>query len=244
MEAGKITKDVISKTVIFRIHLIRIIFLFIMNDQSSKRSIIKYINRKAVDEIVQKGNIIYGITTGFGKFSDVLIQKEHVKDLQHKLIHSHACGVGEMFPEVVSRAMLILRANALLKGYSGVRPVVIETLLELINHQIHPIVPSQGSLGASGDLAPLSHLALVLMGEGEVIYNGKKEAVHFALSAAKIKPITLEAKEGNNGEKVISGGNFHGQPIALAMDFLKIAIAEIASISERRIERLVNPQAP
>jgi histidine ammonia-lyase len=324
-------------------------------------------SRDAVDRIVSEQKVVYGINTGFGKFSDVLIDKEHVRDLQLNLIRSHACGVGEPFPEIVSRAMLLLRANALLKGYSGARPVVIERLLELLNKDVIPVIPQQGSLGASGDLAPLSHQALVLVGEGEVFYKGTRMEAAEALQQEGICPLTLEAKEGlalingtqamtamgvvgyleaeqlafeseliasmtmeglngimdafaeevhiargyqqqidtakrireylcdsllttvqgelrvqdayslrcipqvhgaswqaldyvkekleieinaatdnplifNDGEKVISGGNFHGQPIALAMDFMKIAVAELANISERRIERLVNPQ--
>lgn len=324
-------------------------------------------SRKAVEEIVANKNVVYGINTGFGKFSDVLIAADDVEELQWNLIHSHACGVGEPFPEEVSRAILLLRANALLKGYSGVRPIVIERLLDLLNAKIHPVIPQQGSLGASGDLAPLSHLALALLGEGEVFYRGKRVPAIEALSTEGIAPITLKAKEGlalingtqamtamgvvvyleaeqlayeseaiaamtieglrgiidafdehvhlvrgyrqqvevaarirdylagsklttrqgelrvqdayslrcipqvhgaswqvldyvkekleieinaatdnplifEGGAKVISGGNFHGQPIAFAMDFMKIAIAELANISERRIERLVNPQ--
>ncbi|SDI90041.1 histidine ammonia-lyase [Natribacillus halophilus] len=324
-------------------------------------------SRKAVEKIVAEGKIVYGINTGFGKFSDVLIEKEDVAELQRNLIHSHACGVGEPFPEVASRAMLILRTNALLKGYSGVRPLLIEKLVDLINAHIHPVIPQQGSLGASGDLAPLAHLALTLMGEGEVFYKKERVPAANALEEERIEPISLTAKEGlalingtqamtamgvvtyleaeniayyadlvsavtmeglrgiidafdadihlargyqeqidvaarirqylkdsrlttkqgelrvqdaysircipqvhgatwqtlgyvkdkleiemnaatdnplifDQGEKVISGGNFHGQPIALAMDFLKVAIAEIANISERRVERLVNPQ--
>lgn len=324
-------------------------------------------SREAVEKIVSEHKVVYGINTGFGKFSDVLINKEYVRDLQLNLIRSHACGVGEPFPEIVSKAMVLLRANALLKGYSGVRPIVIEKLLELVNTEIIPVIPQQGSLGASGDLAPLSHLALVLIGEGEVFYKGNRMESIQALQMEGILPITLEAKEGlalingtqamtamgivsyleaeqlayeseliaamtieglngiidafaeevhiargyqqqiesaarirqylcdslltsvqgeyrvqdaysircipqvhgaswqaldyvkekleiemnaatdnplifDNGEKVISGGNFHGQPIAFAMDFMKIAVAELANISERRIERLVNPQ--
>lgn len=324
-------------------------------------------SRIAVEKIVAEGRIVYGITTGFGKFSDVFIGKEDVEELQLNLIRSHACGIGDPFPEVVSRAMVLLRANALLKGYSGVRAVVIERLLDLLNANIHPVIPQQGSLGASGDLAPLSHLALVLIGEGEVFYKNEIVPSIDALTKEGIFPITLMAKEGlalingtqamtamgvvayleaeklayqseviasmtieglhgiidafdedihlargykeqvevakrirtyladsqlttrqgeirvqdaysircipqvhgatwqtldyvkekleiemnaatdnplifDNGEKVLSGGNFHGQPIAFAMDFLAIAMAELANISERRIERLVNPQ--
>ena len=324
-------------------------------------------SRLAVENIVAAGEVVYGITTGFGKFSDVLIRKEDTEELQLNLIHSHACGVGESFPEIVSRAMLLLRANALLKGFSGVRKAVIEMLLKLLNTGIHPVIPQQGSLGASGDLVPLAHLALVLIGEGEVYYRGKRCQTREVFEAEDIVPIVLQAKEGlalingtqamtamgavaymeseklayqaemiaaltmeglngiidafdediqiargypeqvdvagrmrsilkesqlvtrqgelrvqdayslrcipqvfcatwqalgyvkekleieinaatdnplifDNGCKVISGGNFHGQPIAFAMDFLKIAVAELANISERRIERLVNPQ--
>lgn len=324
-------------------------------------------SRKAVEDIVANRKVVYGINTGFGKFSDVLIEADDVEELQWNLIQSHACGVGEPFPEIVSRAMLLLRANALLKGYSGVRPVVIERLLQLLNAKIHPVIPQQGSLGASGDLAPLSHLVLVLLGEGEVFYRGQRVQAIEALSKEGIVPITLKAKEGlalingtqamtavgvagyleaeqlaheseliaamtieglrgiidafderihlargykqqvevaarirdyladsklttrqgelrvqdayslrcipqvhgaswqaldyvkekleiemnaatdnplifEDGAHVISGGNFHGQPIALAMDFMKTAVAELANISERRIERLVNPQ--
>ncbi|WP_223700517.1 histidine ammonia-lyase [Sutcliffiella deserti] len=324
-------------------------------------------SRAAVENIVLEGQVIYGITTGFGKFSDVLIPVEETEILQRHLIHSHACGVGEPFSETISKAMLVLRANALLKGYSGVRPIIIERLLEYVNEGIYPVVPQQGSLGASGDLAPLSHLALTLLGEGEVFYRGDLVSTGVVLDKKGISPIELKAKEGlalingtqamtavgvvayleaekiayqaesiaaltfeglegvidaldedihlvrgypeqvavarrvrkllegsrlvtkqgekrvqdayslrcvpqvhgaswqvlgyvrekleieinaatdnplifGEGEKVISGGNFHGQPIAFAMDFLKLGMAELANISERRIERLVNPQ--
>ncbi len=324
-------------------------------------------SRLAVENIVEKGEPVYGITTGFGKLSDVFISKKDTEELQLNLIRSHACGVGKPFPEIVSRGMLLLRANALLKGFSGVRRAVIEALLKFLNAEIHPVIPQQGSLGASGDLVPLAHQALALLGEGEVFYKGKRCPAKEALASECIEPIVLQAKEGlalingtqamtsmgavayieaeklanqaeliaaitieglngiidvfdediqivrgykeqtdvakrmrkilagsklvtrqgelrvqdayslrcipqvfgasrqamayvkekleieinaatdnplifDGGEKVISCGNFHGQPIALAMDFLKIAVAELASISERRIERLVNPQ--
>jgi len=323
-------------------------------------------SRFSVDEIVSKKKTIYGITTGFGKFSDVMIAEKDVNDLQLNLIRSHACGVGDPFPEVVSRAMVLLRLNALLKGFSGVRVEIIKQLQTLLNERIHPVVPQQGSLGASGDLAPLSHLALVLIGEGQVHFEGQIYEANFVLKEKGIQPISLKAKEGlalingtqamtaqgvinwiesmrlfyqsemiaamtieglegiidafhpviheargyvqqtevaarmcellkesklitsqgekrvqdayslrcipqvhgatlqaldyvkekleieinaatdnplifNGGQMVISGGNFHGQPIAFAMDFMKIAMAELANISERRIERLVNP---
>ncbi|MFL6518070.1 MAG: aromatic amino acid lyase, partial [Bacillus sp. (in: firmicutes)] len=153
-------------------------------------------SREAVERIVAESKVVYGITTGFGKFSDVLIDKNYVQDLQLNLIRSHACGIGEPFPEIVSKAMVLLRANALLKGFSGVRPIVIEKLLELVNKDIIPVIPQQGSLGASGDLAPLSHLALVLIGEGEVFYKGQRMESFDALQHEGILPLTLEAKEG------------------------------------------------
>ena len=324
-------------------------------------------SRAAVERIVSNGETVYGINTGFGKFSDVRIHDKDVDDLQLHLIRSHACGVGEYFPQIVSKAMVVLRLNALLKGFSGVRPCVVERLCELANEDIIPVIPSQGSLGASGDLAPLSHLALVLVGEGEVHYQGQMRPTDEVYSELGYEPLTLKAKEGlalingtqamtamgvinyieaerlilqsdwiasmtleslegiidafhpaiheargypeqmevaqriraltqdsklithqgekrvqdayslrcipqvhgasrqslayikekleiemnaatdnplifDDGETVVSGGNFHGQPIALAMDFLKIAVAEMANISERRVERLVNPQ--
>lgn len=325
-------------------------------------------SRKAVERIIKEKKNIYGINTGFGKFSDVIIDETDVQELQLNLIRSHACGVGNPFPEIVSRAMMVLRLNALIKGYSGVREELVRTLEALINHHIHPVIPEQGSLGASGDLAPLAHLALVLIGEGYVHgENETKVESYVALQKNNIQPIVLHAKEGlalingtqamtaqgsinylearklafdsewiaamtmeglegiidafhphiheargfqeqmdvaermrgllegsslithqgekrmqdayslrcipqvhgaswqslnyvkekleieanaatdnplifDDGDLVVSGGNFHGQPIALAMDFMKIGVAELANISERRIERLVNPQ--
>ncbi len=324
-------------------------------------------SRQMVEQLVEKGRTIYGITTGFGKFSDTVIDREQSTALQLNLIKSHACGVGEPLSEATVRGMLLLRANALVKGYSGVRPETVQALLELLNRQIHPIIPSQGSLGASGDLAPLAHMILPLLGLGEVTWNHQRLSAKQALAKAKLKPIQLEAKEGlalingtqmmtsltanailaahqlllaadiiaamtidalrgiphafhpllhhvrghqgqittaanlrtllkgskqttQPGEKrvqdayslrcipqvhgaskdayhyvrkvievelnaatdnpllfpdqqeVISGGNFHGQPIALAADFLAMALSEIGNISERRTERLVNPQ--
>src|SRR5699024_149934 len=325
-------------------------------------------SRQSVDNIIKGTESIYGINTGFGKFSNVKIAEENVEQLQVNLIRSHACGVGDPFEPMVSKAMMVLRLNALLKGYSGVRLEVVELLKELINKNIIPVVPQQGSLGASGDLAPLAHLALVLIGEGRV-FDEAGEIVDClpVLEAAGIEPITLQAKEGlalingtqtmtamgvvnyleaeklaldaewiagmtfeslegvvdafapethkvrgypqqsdvaarmldwldgsklttrqgekrvqaayslrcipqvhgaswqvldyvkekltieinaatdnplifDGGKTVISGGNFHGQPIAFAMDFLKLAVAELANIAERRVERLVNVQ--
>ncbi|WP_431027724.1 histidine ammonia-lyase [Lysinibacillus sp. LZ02] len=322
-------------------------------------------SRARVEKIVQRDETVYGINTGFGKLSDVKIDEREVNRLQLNLIRSHACAFGEPFSEVVSRAMMVLRLNALLKGYSGIRLEVLERLEWMINEQIHPVIFQQGSLGASGDLAPLSHLVLALIGEGDVFHHGHRYAAKAIFEKFQLVPIELRAKEGlalingtqamtaqgivnyieaekltyesewiaamtlqglrgiidafhpavhaargfveqsdvasrmrdwlagsklvtKQGElrtqdpyslrcipqihgaswqvlayvkekleiemnaatdnpllfedgTVISGGNFHGQPIAFAMDFLKLALAELANVSERRIERLVNP---
>ncbi len=324
-------------------------------------------SRAAVEKIVREDRTVYGINTGFGKFSDVKIDEKDTKALQLHLIRSHSCGVGEPFPENVSRAMVVLRLNALLKGFSGIRAEVLERFAYMVNNRIHPVIPQQGSLGASGDLAPLSHLALVVIGEGFVWQNGEQVPAEGVWKEHGLEPIVLEAKEGlalingtqamtaqgvvnyleaeslaynsewiaamtmeslhaitdafhpaiheargypeqvdvaarmldwlegshlttiqgekrvqdaysircipqvhgaswqvlgyvkekleiemnaatdnplifDDGDTVVSGGNFHGQPIAFAMDFLKLGVAELANISERRIERLVNPQ--
>ncbi|XMB85504.1 histidine ammonia-lyase [Mycoplasmatota bacterium WC44] len=324
------------------------------------------LSRQAVDKIVSENRVVYGITTGFGLFCDVLIEPEKTGELQVNLIRSHAVGVGEPFDNDITKLMLVLRANALLKGHSGVRLEVIEQLIRFVNMDIYPVVPSQGSLGASGDLAPLSHLALPLTGEGFVRYEGEVYPTQELFNKLNIEPVKLQAKEGlglingtqamtstgvkayiyaeklaylseyissftlqalegiidvfdeevhisrgyqeqidvakryrdllkdsklttkqgekrvqdayslrcmpqvhgacfqalnyvkekleieinaatdnplifDDGNKVISAGNFHGEPMAFAMDFLKLPMCEIANISERRIERLVNP---
>lgn len=324
-------------------------------------------SRTMVEQMVSGQQVVYGITTGFGKFSDVMITGEDVTQLQENLIMSHACGMGEPYPVEVVRAMMSLRINALVKGYSGIREETLLHLVELVNRGVHPIIPQQGSLGASGDLAPLAHMVLVMLGKGEAEVNGKRMSGAEALASVGLSPIRLQAKEGLaliNGTQamtallclaldeartvmetaeviaamtvealrgipkafdpqlhlvrphpgqqesarrllqhlqgserttvqgeirvqdayslrclpqvhgatrdtleyvwttvsrecnsvtdnpvlftetgdVISGGNFHGQPMAFAADFLAIAIAELGNISERRTERLVNPQ--
>ncbi len=322
-------------------------------------------SRDMLEELVAKEAVVYGITTGFGRFSEVKISRDDAIELQKNLIASHAAAVGDPLSEDVVRAALLLRLNALARGYSGVRPELVLLLAEMLNRQVTPVIPEQGSLGASGDLAPLSHLALVVTGQGEAYYNGERMSGKEALAAAGLKPLTLLEKEGlalingtqimtaigslaffdaNNLLKasmitsaltleaqlavpdafdsliagvrpygghgyaagvirrllegsslvgsdthkvqdayslrcipqvhgaaydalqyvrgildveinsvndnpmlfpdqgrVLSGGNFHGQPVAQAMDFLAIAVAELGSIAERRIERLVNP---
>ena len=323
--------------------------------------------RAVVDAAVAEGRIVYGVTTGFGSFADVAIPKHRLQELQLNLVRSHAAGVGPPLGEAETRALMLLRANVLAKGMSGVRPETLELLIDLINRGVHPVVPSQGSVGASGDLAPLAHLALLLVGEGECLREGRRLPSREALAAAGLSPRVLEAKEGlalingtqlmtallglavaeawrllvladiagalsvdalkgtdvpfdpriqearphpgqarvarnlrrlmagsaireshrgcgkvqdayslrcipqvhgairdavehvtrtvvvemnsatdnpmvmaDTGE-LLSGGNFHGQPVALAADILAIAMAELGAISERRTERLVNP---
>ena len=326
--------------------------------------------RAVVEDIVKGNKVSYAITTGVGKLSDVRIAGDQIRELQVNLVRSHSVGVGEPLPVADTRAMMILRANSLAKGYSGVRAIVIDTICELLNRKVTPYVPSQGSVGASGDLAPLAHLALTLIGEGECVNeNLARVPSDEALRRAQIKPLVLEAKEAvslingtqamlavgtlallaadtlvdsadvtgamtldalrgtdvafderihqarphagqiksaanlrkmlegseireshrecgrvqdayslrcmpqvhgavrdalancretfeieansavdnplvfvsSNGSEVLSGGNFHGEPLAFGLDFLAIAITALAGISERRIERLVNP---
>ena len=152
--------------------------------------------RAVVDAVVANNQLAYAITTGVGQLSDVRIAGDQIRELQVNLVRSHAAGVGEPLSVAETRAMMLLRANSLAKGCSGVRPVVIDTLCEFLNRGVTPMVPSQGSVGASGDLAPLAHLALALIGEGECIDDkGARIAAAEALKQAQIKPLVLEAKE-------------------------------------------------
>ncbi len=153
-------------------------------------------SRAVVDRVVSTGATAYGINTGFGKLASVRISPEQVRQLQVNLVRSHACGVGAPLSEAETRAMMLLRANALAKGLSGVRPRVVETLCAMLNAKLHPVIPSQGSVGASGDLAPLAHLALVVIGEGQAAYKGELLPGSEAMRRAGIAPVTLEAKEG------------------------------------------------
>jgi histidine ammonia-lyase len=164
--------------------------------------------RELVEQFVREGRIVYGVTTGFGALKDRLIGPEHILDLQRNLIMSHAAGVGEPLPEEAVRAMILVRANALAAGYSGLRLETLVALLELLNRGVHPVVPAQGSVGASGDLAPLAHVALVLIGQGEAIYHGERLPGGEALRRAGLAPIVLAAKEGlalTNGTAMQTG---------------------------------------
>ena len=163
--------------------------------------------RAVVDQAVAQGAVVYGVTTGFGNFADVHIPSERLRDLQLNLVRSHSAGVGEPLGEPETRALMVLRANVLAKGFSGIRPETLDRLVALINRRVHPIIPAQGSVGASGDLAPLAHLALALVGEGESVYEGRRQPSGEALRAAGLEPVVLEAKEGLaliNGTQLIT----------------------------------------
>ncbi len=153
-------------------------------------------SRRVVEAAAAGNEAAYGINTGFGKLSDVRIGPQELESLQRNLVRSHCCGVGEPLEEREVRAMLLLRANVLAKGLSGVRPEVVEFLVFMLQSRMHPVVPARGSVGASGDLAPLAHLALALLGEGEVDYGGARMAASAALSQASMQPLRLQAKEG------------------------------------------------
>jgi histidine ammonia-lyase len=325
-------------------------------------------SRKVIEDIVARDTVVYGVNTGFGKLADVRISHEDIGALQLNLVRSHACGIGPPLSEPEVRAMMLLRANVLALGLSGIRPEVVQLLCEMLNHRVHPVVPEKGSVGASGDLAPLAHLALSLIGEGEAFFDYEPMASSEALKCVKLRPVQLAAKEGlallngtqamhavgglsilrakrlanladvagamtleglrdtpaafdprlqdarpHAGQKaaaahlrsllknseireshrkndprvqdaysircmpqvhgavrdvlahceqilsvesasatdnplvfaetgdVISGGNFHGAPLAMAFDYAAIALTDLMNISERRIDRLTNP---
>jgi len=152
-------------------------------------------SREVIEDLVRENRVAYAVTTGVGKLSDVRIPAEQIRELQLNLLRSHAVGVGAPLSEAVTRAMMLLRANSLAKGFSGVRPLIIDALCEMLSRGVHPVIPSQGSVGASGDLAPLAHLALVLAGEGEAIFQGRRLRGAEAMAAAQAKAIAFEAKE-------------------------------------------------
>lgn len=164
-------------------------------------------NRRVLEKLVAERKVIYGVTTGFGALGNVAIPLQDVEQLQLNLIRSHSAGVGKPLSKEVTRALMLLRANTLAKGYSGIRLETLETLVQMINKGVHPIIPEKGSVGASGDLAPLSHMVLVMMGEGEAEYHGQILSGKEALEKAGIQPIRLEAKEGvalNNGTQMMT----------------------------------------
>jgi histidine ammonia-lyase len=180
--------------------------------------------RAFVEKALETDTVIYGVTTGFGKLSDVRIPHDNLRQLQVNLIRSHACGVGEPLQEEEVRAAMLLRANSLAKGYSGVRLEIIETLIAMLDRGVHPVIPSRGSVGASGDLAPSAHMALVLIGEGKASYDGHVLAGREALARAGIPPIQLQAKEGLS---VLNGTQFMtavgGLGCARALSLIEVA---------------------
>ncbi|MEP6685381.1 MAG: histidine ammonia-lyase [Verrucomicrobiota bacterium] len=153
-------------------------------------------SRNVIENIIAQGGVVYGVSTGFGKLSDIHIAAGELRQLQLNLVRSHACGVGRPLSEPEVRAMMLLRANVLSLGFSGIRLLVIELLVEMLNRGVHPVIPEKGSVGASGDLAPLAHLALTLIAEGEATYQGERMSGAAALRDAGLNAITLEAKEG------------------------------------------------
>jgi histidine ammonia-lyase len=184
-------------------------------------------SRAVVDGLLARGETAYGVNTGFGKLSDVRIEPGEVQALQRNLVRSHACGIGEPLPEAEVRAMLLLRANVLAKGFSGVRPELLELLLALLNRGIHPVIPSRGSVGASGDLAPLAHLALAMMGEGLVLMEGRQIPAAMAMLKTGLRPLVLEAKEGLallNGTQAITAVG----TLALARALRVVELADLA----------------
>ena len=163
--------------------------------------------RDLIESLVAEGAVVYGVTTGFGALASTRIESSDAGRLQENLLMSHAAGVGPAFPREVVRAMLLLRANTLALGHSGCRPLLVDRLLEFLGRGIHPVVPEQGSVGASGDLAPLAHLALPLIGRGQVESGGSVVPAMIALREAGLEPLTLEAKEGLallNGTQMMS----------------------------------------
>jgi histidine ammonia-lyase len=176
--------------------------------QLSADSVKKVIKcRDYVEDIIKQGKTVYGLTTGFGKFSNIRIPVEQIEELQENLILSHSTGVGDTLNIPETRAIMLLRINVLAKGHSGIRLSTVQTLIDLLNARVHPCIPEKGSVGASGDLAPLSHLALVLIGKGEAEYKGQILSGEEVLKKVNIPPVKLKAKEGlalTNGTQVMT----------------------------------------
>ena len=187
------------------------------------------VNRSAnaVQKLLERGEIAYGITTGFGAFKDKIISIEEVELLQKNIIVSHAVGVGKPFDVSTTRAIILVRANTLARGFSGIRLETLELLIEFLNRGVNPLIPEKGSLGASGDLAPLAHMACVLIGEGEAVYKGEVLSAGIALAKADLKPVKLAAKEGlalTNGTTVMTA-------VGLLETYKAQKLADIADVS-------------
>ena len=181
----------------------------------------------AVDTLLERGEIAYGITTGFGAFKDKIISREEVEKLQRNIVVSHAVGVGDPFDMPTVRAIMLIRANTLARGFSGIRLETLQLILDCLNHGVHPVIPEKGSLGASGDLAPLAHFACVLIGEGKAEFNGEVLSGAEALAKAGLKPVTLKAKEGlalTNGTTIMTA-------VGLLETARAIRLADLADVS-------------
>jgi len=181
----------------------------------------------AVDTLLERGEIAYGITTGFGAFKDKIISREEVEKLQRNIVVSHAVGVGDPFDTPTVRAIMLIRANTLARGFSGIRLETLQLILDCLNQGVHPIIPEKGSLGASGDLAPLAHFACVLIGEGKAEYNGEILSGAAALDKAGLQPVTLKAKEGlalTNGTTIMTA-------VGLLETARAIKLSELADVS-------------
>ena len=176
-------------------------------------------SRRFVEKIIRGREVVYGVTTGVGSLSTEHIEPAQARELQLNVVRSHACGVGEPLDDSETRGLLLLRANTLAIGLSGVRPAVAERLVDFLNHGVHPVVPARGSVGASGDLAPLAHVALTLVGEGEVVYRGRRQLARQAMKTAGLEPLVLEAKEGLS--------LVNGTQAMLSVGLLALRLAEI-----------------
>jgi histidine ammonia-lyase len=208
-------------------------------------------SRAVVERAIASGQQVYGVNTGFGKLAGIRIEDDRLERLQQNLVRSHAAGVGEPFPERVVRAILALRANCLARGHSGIRPEPLAGLVDLLEAGIHPVVPEQGSVGASGDLAPLAHVALALTGEGEVFVRGVRRPAAEALRRAGLRPLRLAAKEGLaliNGTQVMSAlgclALLEAERLAVAADVVGAMTLEALLGSHRPFERAVHEARP
>jgi histidine ammonia-lyase len=208
----------------------------------SNKSISRILAARAViDELAEGDQKVYGVTTGFGHLSKVRIPHDHLKDLQHNLLRSHAAGVGEPLSEEVTRAMLLLLAASLARGNSGVRTEVVQLLLDMLNARVHPIIPSRGSVGASGDLAPLAHLGLVLIGEGEAMLDERRYTGRVALEQAGLSPLQLQAKEGL---ALINGTHLMEAIAILALADARVALRTAEVACAMSIEGLMGSHIP
>lgn len=194
-----------------------------------------------VEHIINGDVAVYGVNTGFGSFANVQVPRRDLEELQLNLILSHAIGVGDALPGEVVRGMLLLRAQSLALGHSGVRPQVIERLLALLNARAHPIVPAQGSVGASGDLAPLAHIALTLIGHGDMEYQGEVQPTRDVLDKLKLKPLVLQAKEGL---ALINGTQLMGSLLALAVADAQVLLGTANLAAAMTIEALYGSHRP